>query len=50
MSEASGPWTTAEVVRLAGVTSRALRHYDAIGLLRPAATGPFGDPFADPLA
>src|SRR6478609_6980001 len=35
-------WTTAEVVRLSGVTSRALRHYDAIGLLRPAGTAPGG--------
>jgi MerR family transcriptional regulator, thiopeptide resistance regulator len=32
-------WSTAEVSRLAGVTSRTLRHYDAIGLLEPAATG-----------
>ncbi|WP_062463849.1 MerR family transcriptional regulator [Demequina soli] len=29
----------AAVARLAGVTSRTLRHYDAIGLLAPAATG-----------
>src|SRR6478609_8393470 len=35
-------WTTAEVVRLSGVTSRALRHYDAIGLLRPAGSAPGG--------
>ncbi|WP_454051416.1 MerR family transcriptional regulator [Cellulomonas sp. Marseille-Q8402] len=35
-------WTTAEVVRLAGVTSRTLRHYDAIGLLRPAGSAPGG--------
>lgn len=35
-------WSTAEVVRLSGVTSRALRHYDAIGLLRPAGTTPGG--------
>lgn len=35
-------WTTAEVVRLSGVTSRTLRHYDAIGLLRPAGTAPGG--------
>lgn len=30
-------WTTAEVARLAGVSARTLRHYDAIGLLEPAA-------------
>lgn len=35
-------WTTAEVVRLSGVTSRTLRHYDAIGLLRPAGSAPGG--------
>ncbi|VTR76565.1 MerR family transcriptional regulator [Cellulomonas hominis] len=35
-------WTTAEVVRLSGVTSRTLRHYDAIGLLPPAGTTPGG--------
>ncbi len=35
-------WTTAEVVRLSGVTSRTLRHYDAIGLLRPVGTAPGG--------
>jgi DNA-binding transcriptional MerR regulator len=32
-------WTTAHVVKLTGVTARTLRHYDAIGLLAPAATG-----------
>ncbi len=31
-------WTTAELVRLSGVTSRTLRHYDAIGLVRPVGT------------
>ncbi|MBC3192648.1 MerR family transcriptional regulator [Pseudonocardia sp. C8] len=35
-------WTTDQVVRLAGVSSRTLRHYDQVGLLRPAATGPGG--------
>ena len=29
-------WSIQDVVREAGVTSRALRHYDAIGLLRPS--------------
>lgn len=31
-------WSTPEVVKLTGVTARTLRHYDAIGLLEPAAT------------
>ncbi|MDN5859148.1 MAG: MerR family transcriptional regulator [Pseudonocardia sp.] len=35
-------WTTQEVTRLAGVSSRTLRHYDHIGLLRPADIGPGG--------
>ncbi|GGX79081.1 MerR family transcriptional regulator [Streptomyces anandii] len=32
-------WPIAEVARMSGVTSRTLRHYDEIGLLRPARTG-----------
>lgn len=35
-------WTITDVARLSGVTSRTLRHYDAVGLLRPAATGAGG--------
>jgi DNA-binding transcriptional MerR regulator len=35
-------WSIAEVARMSGVTSRALRHYDAIGLLAPAYVGPNG--------
>ncbi|MEJ5943913.1 TipAS antibiotic-recognition domain-containing protein [Pseudokineococcus basanitobsidens] len=35
-------WTTAEVARLSGTTARTLRHYDAVGLLVPAGTGPGG--------
>ncbi|MEQ3549973.1 MerR family transcriptional regulator [Pseudonocardia nematodicida] len=35
-------WTTDQVVRLTGVSSRTLRHYDQVGLLRPAGTGPGG--------
>jgi DNA-binding transcriptional MerR regulator len=42
MTSTTERWTTAEVVRLSGVTSRTLRHYDAIGLLRPAGTAPGG--------
>jgi MerR family transcriptional regulator, thiopeptide resistance regulator len=29
-------WSIAEVARMSGVTSRTLRHYDAVGLLPPA--------------
>ncbi|RJK95347.1 MerR family transcriptional regulator [Vallicoccus soli] len=29
-------WSIAEVARTSGVTSRTLRHYDALGLVRPA--------------
>ncbi|MFF3276034.1 MerR family transcriptional regulator [Streptomyces chrestomyceticus] len=32
-------WPTAEVARMSGVTARALRHYDEIGLLPPAWIG-----------
>ncbi|WTW95973.1 MerR family transcriptional regulator [Streptomycetaceae bacterium NBC_01309] len=32
-------WTIAEVARMSRVTSRTLRHYDAIGLLPPAYVG-----------
>lgn len=34
--------TTAEVAAMSGVTARTLRHYDAIGLVRPASTGAGG--------
>jgi len=32
-------WSIQEVAKLAGATSRTLRHYDAIGLLAPTRTG-----------
>ncbi|WP_367134519.1 TipAS antibiotic-recognition domain-containing protein [Saccharothrix sp. HUAS TT1] len=32
-------WSIAQVARMSGVTSRTLRHYDAIGLLAPAWIG-----------
>lgn len=35
-------WSIAELARASGVTSRTLRHYDAIGLLAPAWTHPSG--------
>lgn len=38
----SRPYTVAEVARLSGVSVRTLHHYDAIGLLKPAAVGANG--------
>jgi DNA-binding transcriptional MerR regulator len=35
-------WSTAQVARMSGVTSRTLRHYDQIGLLSPASIGGSG--------
>ena len=35
-------WSITEVAQTAGVTSRTLRHYDAIGLLTPAYVGTNG--------
>jgi DNA-binding transcriptional MerR regulator len=35
-------WSIAEVARMSGVTSRALRHYDEVGLLPPASVGSNG--------
>ena len=40
-------WSIVEVARLSGVTSRALRHYDAIGLLPPAHVGSGGRRYYD---
>jgi DNA-binding transcriptional MerR regulator len=35
-------WSIQEVARLAGTTSRTLRHYDAVGLLAPTRVAPNG--------
>ena len=35
-------YTVGELARLAGVSTRTLRHYDQIGLLRPRARGDYG--------
>lgn len=40
-------WSSRDVCRATGVTSRTLRHYDAIGLLRPSRTGSGGYRFYD---
>ncbi|WP_067825378.1 MerR family transcriptional regulator [Nocardia inohanensis] len=35
-------WSITQVARMAGITSRTLRHYDEIGLLKPARIGSNG--------
>ncbi|HZG04415.1 MAG TPA: MerR family transcriptional regulator [Streptomyces sp.] len=40
-------WSIQEIARSAGTTSRTLRHYDAIGLLRPSRTGHGGHRYYD---
>ncbi|MBB4932001.1 DNA-binding transcriptional MerR regulator [Lipingzhangella halophila] len=40
-------WSIQEVAHLAGTTSRTLRHYDHIGLLRPSRVGKDGHRFYD---
>ena len=40
-------WSIQEVARLAGTTSRTLRHYDDIGLLEPARIGSNGYRYYD---
>lgn len=32
-------WSIQEIAKIAGTTSRTLRHYDDIGLLKPSRTG-----------
>ncbi|BCJ73603.1 MerR family transcriptional regulator [Catellatospora sp. IY07-71] len=40
-------WSIQDVARLAGTTSRTLRHYDEFGLLRPSRVGRNGHRFYD---
>ncbi|GAA2437687.1 MerR family transcriptional regulator [Streptomyces macrosporus] len=40
-------WSIQEIARSAGTTSRTLRHYDAIGLLRPSRVGHGGIRYYD---
>ncbi|MET1064530.1 MAG: MerR family transcriptional regulator [Arthrobacter sp.] len=40
-------WSVQQIARMAGTTSRTLRHYDHIGLLRPSRTGENGYRFYD---
>jgi len=48
MTSNTGPWHIGEVAQLSGVTSRTLRHYDQIGLLRPSTTGADGTRYYGP--
>ncbi|MCI1901407.1 MAG: TipAS antibiotic-recognition domain-containing protein [Bifidobacteriaceae bacterium] len=43
-------WSIHEVANMAGTTSRTLRHYDAIGLLRPTSVGHNGYRYYDDAA
>ncbi len=43
-------WPINEVARLAGTTSRTLRHYGDVGLLEPSRTGPGGYRYYDEAA
>lgn len=43
-------WSTHEVVKATGITSRTLRHYDQIGLLTPTSFGHGGLRYYDQLA
>ena len=40
-------WSIQEIARAAGTTSRTLRHYDDVGLLRPSRTGANGYRYYD---
>ena len=40
-------WSIQEIAKLAGTTSRALRHYDDIGLLEPSRIGSNGYRYYD---
>ena len=40
-------WSVQQIARNAGTTSRTLRHYDDIGLLKPSRTGDNGYRFYD---
>ncbi len=42
-------WSIQEIAKIAGTTSRTLRHYDDIGLLNPSRTGHNGYRYYDPL-
>ena len=43
-------WSIQEIAKIAGTTSRTLRHYDDIGLLKPTRTGHNGYRYYDAAA
>ena len=43
-------WSIQDIARLAGTTSRTLRHYDDVGLLEPTRIGSNGYRYYDELA
>ena len=43
-------WSIQEIAKLAGTTSRTLRHYDDIGLVAPARIGSNGYRYYDDAA
>jgi MerR family transcriptional regulator, thiopeptide resistance regulator len=50
MTRAKDEWSIQQVASLAGTTSRALRHYDELGLLRPSRVGDQGYRYYDTAA
>src|SRR6478735_11281239 len=48
--EATMDWSIQDIARLAGTTSRTLRHYDDIGLLPPSRIGANGYRYYDRVA
>ena len=42
MVEAAADWSIQDIARIAGTTSRTLRHYDELGLLVPSRIGTNG--------
>lgn len=50
MNNATRDWSIQEVARLAGTTSRTLRHYDRVGLVAPSRIGANGYRYYDETA
>ncbi|MFM1726487.1 TipAS antibiotic-recognition domain-containing protein [Rhodococcus sp. PAM 2766] len=46
----TGEWSIQQLARIAGTTSRTLRHYDSVGLLTPSRIGTGGDRHYDQAA